>query len=984
MAQKAIGQYRFQVEEFVPDRISVEIVPPKAPADTVGPGQMLGYQVQSSYLFGAPAAGLPVETRVRLVDSTFAPKGYEAFSFRNDDRKLDDNEVLMRGRQARRRGTGQLPGGDAGRRAGAVVARSRDHGAGAGAGRTRRGGAVAGAGASLSLLHRAARGRPRGIEREGFADPGKPAGFEYVAVSPDGKEVPSGGLRADLFEDRWNTVLRKTASGNWRYETTRDPVLIASKAIAGGAAGKGRGTFEMTPRRYGSYRVVLTDPETQASTQVEFYAAGWGTSPWAMKNPSRLELDLDKTEYASGDTAVVQVRAPFAGKLLLTVERDRVLDTQVHTLTGNTAKIELPVSRRVAAERLRHGHAGAGGGRPRAGLGRPRLRRRADLGEPHGEQAGAADRGAGRDAAEPRPDGGREDGAQFDRDGGRGGRGHPAAHRAEDARAVRVLLPQARPGGDLVRHLQPVAAGGCRNLTTGGDESAEGMGQYVRTEGIRRVEPVAFWSGPLEADGEGNVKVTFKVPEFQGALRVMAVAFDEDRFGSSHRLTRVRDPLVLLPTLPRILSFGETLQVPVTVRNDTGKTGAIQIGLTVQGPAQGPVTIEQPAVQTVEIPQGREKTVYFTVKTGDVAGNVRFVATASGNREQSKSTTNVGIRPDLPVVAVEDAGAVNQATLEIPAKEPERYRPETLRRTVRVGPLPLVQFAGKLDHLLHYPYGCIEQTTSSAFPLIYIGDIAKALDPGLFDPKKGHGDPAEMVQAGLSRIATMQLPSGGFAMWPGGQETHLWGSIYATHFLVEARKAGHPVPDSLHRNALGWVANEVKAKGTYGSDELQRMVYGLYVLARAGRPDLGTMDFIRQKHRRRWRRSRRPCSPPPTPRRAIRAPRRPWRPVPEQSRRSSGRRAATSTRPSATGRCCSSPCSTPIRRARASRNWWTGWPATLRPPTTGGRRRRRASLCSPSASSSSARRSSRPTPAPSSWAARRSASSPTRWWASRR
>ncbi len=101
---------------------------------------------------------------------------------------------------------------------------------------------------------------------------------------------------------------------------------------------------------------------------------------------------------------------------------------------------------------------------------------------------------------------------------------------------------------------------------------------------------------------------------------------------------------------------------------------------------------------------------------------------------------------------------------------------------------------------------------SSAFPLIYIGDLAKALDPELLDPKKGQGDPAAMVQAGLRRIATMQLPGGGFSLWPGGREVHPWGSLYAAHFLVEARRAGHPVDDSLHRDALDWVASEVKAK----------------------------------------------------------------------------------------------------------------------------------------------------------------------------
>jgi hypothetical protein len=169
-------------------------------------------------------------------------------------------------------------------------------------------------------------------------------------------------------------------------------------------------------------------------------------------------------------------------------------------------------------------------------------------------------------------------------------------------------------------------------------------------------------------------------------------------------------------------------------------------------------------------------------------------------------------------------------------------------RRVRVSPLPLVQFAGRLEHLLYYPYGCLEQTTSTAFPLIYLGDLAKALAPEVLDPKKGHADPAVLVQAGVRRIATMQIAGGGFSLWPGGQEVHPWGSLYATHFLVEARRAGHPVEDGFYQRALGWVAGQVKAKSNYGSEDLQRTVYGLYVLARAGRPDVGTMDFLRRKH----------------------------------------------------------------------------------------------------------------------------------------
>lgn len=836
VAETIIGTYRFQVEEFVPDRISVEIQPPK---EKVGPGQELVYAVQSAYLFGAPAANLPVETRVRLVDSTFTAKGFEAFTFRNGERKLDAREVLET--------TGTLdPEGRSEFKVtmpekspvpssleAVLTARVQEQGGRGVAALTRM--QVHPYPYYLGL-------RQLGDE-EGWPEPKKPVELEYVAVSPDGKPVASQALRADFFEDRYNTVLRRVPGGGYRYESTREAVLLESRTVP---AGQSRGKLRFTPTRFGSFRVVLTDPDSEASTQVEFYAAGWGMSPWAIKNPARLELDLDKEEYAPGDTAVVQVRAPFAGKLLVTVERDRVLDTRVYDLAGNTAKIDVPIR---------------GEYRPNAFITATLVRRAQDLepgsaGRAFGAIALPVDRAANKlipqivQPKEIRPN------SKLDL-AVKTAPGAVVTVAAVDEGILQLIAqktPQPfdwfyrRLGLSVISYdtfsllLPEVKPQG--RAPAGGGEGEEGLAQYVRTEGMRRVEPVAFWSGPLTADGDGNVKVSFQVPEFQGALRVMAVAIDGRRFGSSEGKTRVRDPLVLLPTVPRILSFGETLQVPITVRNDTPQDGQIQVGLAVQGPAR----VEGPATQTIDIPVARERTAYFTVKTGEQTGEVRFTATASGNGEQSRSVTHVGVRPDLPEISVEDAGGIAKSTMDLPLGEPGRFRPETVRRTLRVGPLPLIQFAGKLGDLLRYPYGCLEQTVSGAFPLIYLGDLAQAFEPDLLSREKGRGDPADMVQSAVRRAAAMQLPVGGFSLWPGGQEVHPWTSVYTAHFLVESRRAGHPVDDNLHNRALDWVAGTVTAKKTYGYEELQRTVYGLYVLARAGRADLGTMDHIRTKN----------------------------------------------------------------------------------------------------------------------------------------
>ena len=211
------------------------------------------------------------------------------------------------------------------------------------------------------------------------------------------------------------------------------------------------------------------------------------------------------------------------------------------------------------------------------------------------------------------------------------------------------------------------------------------------------------------------------------------------------------------------------------------------------------------------------------------------------------------MRSDLPVEASEKAGSVSQATLEIPLETPTELRPETVRREVRVGSLPLVQLIGKLEALVRYPYGCLEQTVSKAFPQIYLADLIQAVDPTLLDPdRRGPQgvplDPKANVSEALRRVAGFQLADGSFTLWPGWIVADPWTSVYATHFLVEAERAGYPVASHVRQRSLDFLGTQVRAKSRYGSTELARTVYALYVLARAGEPDLGTMDFIRSKH----------------------------------------------------------------------------------------------------------------------------------------
>ncbi|HET9480369.1 MAG TPA: MG2 domain-containing protein, partial [Candidatus Polarisedimenticolia bacterium] len=785
VAEEVVGRYPFHVEEFIPDRIKVEIAPSERPA---GPGDTLAWDVAAAYLFGPRAAGLPAESRVRLEPALFAPAGFESYAFEDAGRVFEPRELaafesLALDDQGRRRFETTIPVGltPPSSLEAVLTARVQEQG-----------------GRGVSALARVKvhpfpfyLGLKKNVPEP--AEPGRPVEFAWVSVRPDGAAVKSPELQARLYLDRWQTLLRRTPEGNYRYESVRDAELVETRSIAGGSDS---GALSFTPREFGSYRVVLADEASGASTQVEFFAGGWGYSAWAIKDASRIEIEADRQEYRAGDTATVVVRTPFPGKLLLAVERDRVLEHQVHTLSGNTARLTVPIRAEhrpnvyvtavlVRSSRdLQPGEAGrAFGAIP---LAVDRSERRMELGIAAPREIRPGTRLGIRVTARP---------------------GSSVTVAAVDE-GILQLIAQKTPDPfehfyrkirlgvrayDIFAQLLPEVPPAARPAT-GGDAALEGLAQFVRTDGIRRVEPVAFWSGSLQAGSDGVASAEFEVPEFQGALRLMAVGHAEDRFGSTDALVRVRSPLVLLPTLPRSLSLQEQVLVPVTLRNDSGRAGEFDVSLSAEGPAR----VQGPSTQQIAIPDGRERTLHFEVVTSAMTGDVRFALVARGNGEEASVRTGVPVRADLPAVTLERVGTFDGPETSLSLEETARLRPGSARIELRISPLPLVRFSTRLRDLLHYPYGCVEQTVSSVFPLLYFGDLAREWEPETFRET----DPDSLVQAGIRRLGSMQVHSGGFSNWPGQDETAPWGSVYAAHFLVEARRAGHQVDAWLYDRAL--------------------------------------------------------------------------------------------------------------------------------------------------------------------------------------
>lgn len=367
---------------------------------------------------------------------------------------------------------------------------------------------------------------------------------------------------------------------------------------------------------------------------------------------------------------------------------------------------------------------------------------------------------------------------------------------------------------------------------------------------VRPVEPVALWSGLVEVPTSGKVTVDFDVPSYRGELRVMAVSGGAKKLGRAETSVVVRDPLIVQSTVPRFLLGDDTAQVPVMVTNVSGKAREVEVRLTAAaldvggavgadgpGKASGsPVQIVGKDHITLDLADGADATAVFTVRAARPVGAAEIrVAVRSGDVESVESVR-------LPILP---KGSTERRTQRIELAQGDQdlrpylegWLPLSERSTFWVTSQPYGEAFSHLKYLVRYPYGCIEQTTSAARPLLYLGELLSASDPQLV----AEAGLDAMVQAGIDRVLSMQTADGGFSYWPGGGTPAYWGTAYATHFLLDAKARDYRVPEEALAEALRWIERQIshfyeaggRSDDWYSKDAEP---YLHYVLALAGKP----------------------------------------------------------------------------------------------------------------------------------------------------
>jgi len=363
----------------------------------------------------------------------------------------------------------------------------------------------------------------------------------------------------------------------------------------------------------------------------------------------------------------------------------------------------------------------------------------------------------------------------------------------------------------------------------GGDASNGSLGR------AQPVEPVALWSGIVQAKG-GKATVRFDVPQYRGKLRVMAVAVGPEKVGQAEATVFVRDPLVVQATLPRFLMEGDRVDVPVLVTNMSGapqdvkvSLNAADVGPRLAGAIGGaPADVLGGLDRRMKLGIGESGTAVFEVVARRQVGTVEFAVSASAKKLLSKATATVPFSPDAPRTRV-----LHRVELTAGANDLSDWMagwvPTTERSTVRVTSNPYGDVFDHLGYLVRYPYGCIEQTTSSTRPMLFVDRLLQQVDPEVAADQ----GIAKRVKHGIRRVLSMQTGGGGFAYWPGSDRPHSWATAYATHMLLDARERGYDVPDGSLDEALRYMESQVASEANEGWHD--GLPYMHYVLARAGR-----------------------------------------------------------------------------------------------------------------------------------------------------
>lgn len=823
-----VGSVGFLVEDYVPDRVELEVSGPKGMLPREAPFSL---DVTGRYLYGAPASGLALEGEYALSLAEDGLPGWRGYKVgRSGEEVPAQREPMGDLPQTDDKGVAKLalklpklPQTDRPMAAELIVRMAEN------------GGKAITRSLKLPIMPEKAMVAVKPLF-DGSVGQGEVAGFEVVTLTRDLK-AEAKRLRWELLriESRYQWYRR---NGTWDYERIETTRRVADGMLEAKAEGPVKLT---TPVDWGQYRLDVSSESGGALTQVAFNA-GWGGDASA-DTPDLLEIALDKVEYRTGETMTVNLAPRLGGRASVVVLGEKLLALSEVEAAPGGAKASFTVGADWAPGVhilvLHHRPLDEKAGRmPSRAIGvawayvdktartlamtldvpaqaKPRQRleipvRIAGLqaGEAAHVTVAAVDVGilnlTGFKAPEPE--------------------GWYYAQRKLST-AVRDLY------GALIDGMQGTRG----RIRSGGDAPAAELNGSPPA-----AEPVALFSGVLTVDANGVAKAAFDMPAFDGTVRVMAIGWSKSRVGHASSDVVIRDPVVVQLSQPRFLTRGDKANLRIDIANTDGPAG----DYTVVAAAEGAVKLATAAnIKPLKLAAGGRASLTLPLDGAEI-GSGRVVVRLNGPQGLTlERTAPLGVRPADPPVTTRNVRTLAKGeALTISADVLTGLLPATATAAISVGAPAALDVAGIVQALDRYPYGCTEQITSAALALLYADELSALADLNFDSVLK------DRLRGAVERILARQGANGAFGLWSVGGDD-LWLDAYVMEFLGRAREKGVEVPETAYRLSLDRLKNSIQVSGELSAAVAQPTAYGLYVLARNGAAPIGDLRWLADEKR---------------------------------------------------------------------------------------------------------------------------------------
>ncbi|WP_422011248.1 alpha-2-macroglobulin family protein [Roseateles sp.] len=781
-------QWAFKVEEFLPERMKLALTAPEA---TLTGDAGVTVQAQGDYLYGAPAAGNRLQASAyseRLLMPL--PAKLPGFIFGD----LADDKA--RNRQ-------DLPEQELDADGKASVAIATAFGERKSPMKLR---------AAFSLLESGGRPVVRTLERTWWPAPvligvrplfdrnvspeGGLAEFELARVDAAGNFKPAKEVQLKLIYEERQWYWRYDDGRGWNSGFNVNEELVEARTLALTAR-----TKVALPVRWGRYRLEVTDPETGLALRYGFYA-GYGAQDAddIGNRPDRVQLKLQGAPFKPGDVAKLSIKPPHDGEAIVTVEGDRVLWTQRIAVKASGTELSIPIS--ADASWARHDlyitvaafRPGSQGDRvtPARALGLVHL----PLNREDRKAKVALTVPAKTQPSVPLPVSVKVPALA--------GKAAIVTVSAVDVGILNItnfktpdpqdfFFGKHRYGADMLdlygRLIEKMEGNQARQRF-GGD-----AGKRDTQSLPRKVLLVDLFSGPVQLDAKGEATLNLKLPDFNGTLRVMAVVSSADSYGSAQADTVVAAPLVAELNMPRFVSPGDKATLALDVTNLSGAPQDVKVSAT----ATGPVRITGSA-EPIRLADKQRQILRFQAEALDAYGLAPITVKVSAGSLNLTREAALQVQPITPLTRESRRIRLEPgATQALDKALLDAYWAGSASVSLSVSNTPPIDIKDQVTGLLMYPYGCLEQTTSSAYPLLFIDDDA-AKRWGLKPVPRE--ERARRLDAAFARLAGMQQPKGGYGLWAASGSYEGWLSAYVTGFLQDARDAGFAVPEAMLKRSL--------------------------------------------------------------------------------------------------------------------------------------------------------------------------------------